>query len=82
MRRLSEENQKSNKVDRARITARKEVTEFGMVLPVIWDRDGSINTLEWETFCKGYIRGNKVKKAIPTAFSRNLAVITGGKDIG
>ena len=35
MRRLSEENQKSDNVDRARIMARMEKTEFGIDFPVI-----------------------------------------------
>lgn len=51
-------------------------------LPVIWDRAGSINILEWETFWKGYMGGNKVRKEILTAFSRNLAIIASGEDRG
>ena len=59
-----------------------EKTEFGIDLPVIWDGAGSINLQEWETFWKGYVGGNKVRREILTAFSRYLAVIIGGEDRG
>lgn len=68
MRRLSEENQKSDNVDRARIMARMEKTEFGIDFPVIWNRAGSVNILEWKTFWKRYMGVNKIRKEILTAF--------------